>query len=111
MNELKSTSHHLPVILAISGASGTIYGIRILQFLLENSYKVEFVISESAAKVAQSELGLNLSLNPKILKEQVLSYLKISNLKINSLNVWAYDDIAASISSGSYKTSGMIIAP
>ena len=111
MNDLKFTNQLLPIILAISGASGTLYGIRILQFLLESGYKVEFVISESALKVIQNELGLNFSLNPKLLREQVLSYLKISSVKNDSFTIWAHDDIAASISSGSYKTLGMIIAP
>ncbi len=119
----------LPVIVAISGASGTVYGMRLLHFLLENNYKVELVISESASKVAEAEINLNLSLNPKILKEQVLSYLSevrgqrseirkenshlpslISHLS-ELLNVWSHNDIAASISSGSYRTSGMIIIP
>ena len=107
-----SNNLSLPVIVAISGASGTIYGIRLLQFLLENNYKVELVISESASKVAETEINLNLSLNPKILKEQVLSHLENpANKKEELLNVWASDDIAASISSGSYRTSAMVIIP
>lgn len=102
----------LPVIVAISGASGTIYGIRLLQFLLENNYKVELIISKSASKVAEAEINLKLSLNPKILKEQVLSYLENpANKKEELLNVWSYDDITASISSGSYRTSAMVIIP
>ena len=108
-NYLKS-----PITIAISGASGTVYGIRTLQFLLENNYKVELVISESATKVAKEETSLTLSTSPELLKEQVLSYLeKNSNKKIQSalLNVWAHNDIGASISSGSYRTLGMIIIP
>ena len=104
----------LPITIAISGASGTIYGIRTLQFLLENNYKVELIISESATKVAKEETNLTLSTSPELLKEQVLSYLeKNSNKKIQSalLNVWAHNDIGASISSGSYRTLGMIIIP
>lgn len=99
----------LPIIVAISGASGTIYGIRTLQFLLTNNYKVELVISESASKVAKEELGLNFSLEPEILKEQVLANTKSQSSEL--LNVWGYDDISASISSGSYKTQGMLIIP
>ena len=101
----------LPVIVAISGASGTIYGIRLLQFLLENNYKVELVISESASKVAQTEINLNLSLNPKTLKEQVETYCGTPLHSFSHLNVWSHNDIAASISSGSYRTSAMIIIP
>lgn len=102
----------LPVIVAISGASGTIYGVRLLQFLLENNYKIELIVSKSASKVAEAEINLKLSLNPKILKEQVLSYLKNpANKKEELLNIWSHDDITASISSGSYRTSAMIIIP
>jgi len=103
-----------PITVAISGASGTVYGIRILQFLLENNYKVDFIISESASKVAKEEINLDLSLNPHLLKEQVLSHFTVkSNNKINGafLNVWAHNDISASISSGSYRSLGMIIVP
>ena len=105
---------NLPIIIAISGASGTIYGLRTLQFLLENNYKVELIISESAAKVALDEVNLYLSIDPEILKEQVLSYLESKNKKGDFgklLKVWAFNDVAASISSGSYQTSGMIIIP
>lgn len=107
-----SNNLSLPVIVAISGASGTVYGIRLLQFLLENSFKVELVISKSASKVAQAELNLNLSTNPTLLKEQVLSCLDSSTSKKEELlNVWAHDDITASISSGSYRTSAMVVIP
>ena len=108
---LEKTESSLPIIIAVSGASGTIYGLRILQFLLEHNYKIELVISESACKVAISEIGLDLSLNSEKQKKQVLSYLKIPYDKSNLLNVWDYKDIAASISSGSYKTLGMVIIP
>ncbi|MBI3590119.1 MAG: UbiX family flavin prenyltransferase [Candidatus Melainabacteria bacterium] len=115
MNDLTDSNYlKFPITIAITGASGTIYGIRILQFLLENNYKVELVISESASKVALDELNVSLSLNPEILKEQVLSYLELkNNKKIQRvlLNTWAHNDIAASISSGSYRTLGMIIIP
>ncbi|MBI2996614.1 MAG: UbiX family flavin prenyltransferase [Candidatus Melainabacteria bacterium] len=101
---------NLPIVLAISGASGTIYGLRTLQVLLENNYNVELIISENAIKVAKDELDLNLSTNPEFLKEQVLSYLKLSAFS-SQLQAYSHNDISASISSGSYKTNGMIIIP
>lgn len=110
----KSENLKFPITIAISGASGIIYGIRTLQFLLENNYKVELVISESATKVALDEINLYLSFDPEILKEQVLSYFENAGVKKdmrNLLNVWAHNDISAAISSGSYRTSGMVIIP
>jgi 4-hydroxy-3-polyprenylbenzoate decarboxylase len=103
-----------PITVGISGASGTIYAIRTLQFLLENNYRIDLVISDGAIKVAQSEINLEFSNNPEILKEQVLSYLEnASKKKIQRafLNVWSNNDISAPIASGSYRTLGMIIIP
>lgn len=110
MRDLENSNKTYPIIVSISGASGSIYGFRLLQFLLEHNYNVEFVISQSATVVAHDELGLMLSENPAELKEQVLSYLKLP-APSSIFNVWSYKDIAASISSGSYKTSGMVIVP
>lgn len=107
---MDSENKNLPIILAISGASGTVYGLRAIQFLLQNNYKVELVISQSASRVAACELNLTLDTEPSILKQQVLSYLKVEGFS-NNLNVWSIYDIASSISSGSYKTQGMIIIP
>ncbi len=103
-------SRNLPIILAISGASGTIYGFRTLHFLLQNNYNVDLVISKNTSKVAITELNLALSSNPTVLKEQVLSYLSLKSFSSN-LNVWSHDDISATFSSGSYLTKGMMIVP
>lgn len=102
----------LPITIAMSGASGTVYGLRTIQFLIDNGYKVEFVISNSALRVAKEEIGLTLSSNPESLKKQVLSHL-FPNSKWNDdlLKVWSFTDIAASISSGSFRSAGMIIVP
>ena len=97
-----------PIIVGITGASGTIYGLRLIQVLLEGNYKVELIFSESAIKVAKSELNLHLSTNPDVLKKQVETYIGAS---YPQLTLWSYADIAASISSGSYKTQGMIVIP
>lgn len=107
---------NLPIVLAISGASGSIYGLRTLQFLLQNNYSVELIISQSALKVAKAELGIELSLESNKLIKQVLSYMSdfgYSDIDFNAefLNIWDFDNIAASIASGSFKTMGMIVIP
>jgi len=103
-------STNLPIILAISGASGSIYGLRLLQFLLEHKYGVELVISNSAKRVMAQELSLSLSSNLNEVKQQLLSYLKL-NISDEYFSVWDHKNIAASISSGSFKTRGMVIIP
>ncbi|ACP46042.1 3-octaprenyl-4-hydroxybenzoate carboxy-lyase [Sulfolobus islandicus Y.G.57.14] len=85
------------VIIGISGASGTIYGIRTVQFLNELGYETHIIISKSAEKVAQKELGINL----------------IEELKKYSSNIYIQSQIEAAPSSSSFSitSESMIIIP
>lgn len=85
------------VIIGISGASGTIYGIRTVQFLNELGYETHIIISKSAEKVAQKKLGINL----------------IEELKKYSSNIYIQSQIEAAPSSSSFSitSESMIIIP
>jgi 4-hydroxy-3-polyprenylbenzoate decarboxylase len=89
MNETVS-----PIIIAISGASGIIYGIRLLQVLKQLEIPTHLVISKSAELTRAAETSLTHS--------QLIALADVS---------YAPGDLAAAISSGSFKTKGMIIAP
>jgi len=82
------------IIVAISGASGAIYGIRLLEVLKEQNMETHLVISDGAALTIKSET-------------------KYSIEEVKSLANYHYSnkDIGAAIASGSFKTFGMIIAP
>ncbi|MBV8119582.1 MAG: UbiX family flavin prenyltransferase [Alphaproteobacteria bacterium] len=82
------------IIVGISGASGTIYGARLLELLRPLPVETHLVISRTA------ELTLALETD-----------LKPAALKGNADVVHAIADMAAAISSGSFKTIGMVIAP
>ncbi len=109
----------LPIGLGVTGASGAVYGLGLLEFLLAHDFQVELVYSENAREVAYHELGIDLrGLNDNEFKSQLLKWFTsrssksdLSNAFANKLNLWHHRNIAASISSGSYKTQGMIIAP
>lgn len=82
------------LIIGISGASGIIYGIRLLQVLQSLPVETHLVISK-AAQLTRAH-------------ETTMSAAELKSLA----NVYhRYNDIAASIASGSFKTMGMIIAP
>lgn len=100
--------NNYPIILGISAASGFVYGIRVLEFLLKNSYRTELIISSNAYYIAAHELGLELSHCRETIHKNILEFLKIET---NNLKVWLDNEMWASPSSGSYKTNGMIIAP
>jgi 4-hydroxy-3-polyprenylbenzoate decarboxylase len=82
------------LIIGISGASGVIYGIRMLELLRNLPVETHLVMSRSAEITIAHETDL-----------------KIAHIRALA-DVWyKQDDIGAAISSGSFKTLGMIIAP
>jgi len=83
------------IIVGISGASGVIYGIRLLEVLSKTDYEVHLIISEVAEQIIKHEFGI----------EDILEIKKLASV------VYDIKDMAAKISSGSFITEGMIIAP
>jgi len=82
------------VVVGITGATGAIFGIRILQALRELDVKTEVILSKWARITIQHETEFTSS------EVEALA----TEIHLNS-------NLAASISSGSFKTDGMIIAP
>ncbi|MBI5171850.1 MAG: flavin prenyltransferase UbiX [Candidatus Obscuribacter sp.] len=96
----------LPFVVAITGASGAIYGLRLLQFLLSSGQPVDLLLSKAAQRVMKEEHDLILEGDVENL---LLSYLKLPKavpLKLHPLN-----DYGASVASGSYRTRGMVVLP
>jgi flavin prenyltransferase len=83
----------LPLIVGISGASGAIYGIRLLE-VLKGKIPTHLVVSKSAALTLKQELDLSVA------QVRALAHTHHANA-----------DVGAAISSGSFKTRGMVIAP
>lgn len=93
-------------ILAISGASGSILGIRVLENLIRVS-EVHLIISSNSFSIIREETGLDwFSENEKDVEKRIREYLGSSRL-------YYYDEskLAAPISSGSFLTSGMLVVP
>ncbi len=83
------------IIIAITGATGAIYGLRLLQVLKENkAWETHLIISDAGALNIQHELDM---------KRREMH--ELANIVHN------VSDIAASIASGAFPTAGMIIAP
>ncbi len=92
------------IIIGITGASGVVYGQRLLQALSDKLYSIHLSISEAAIKVIESELNLSLNLNDF----DVSKFIGRKNHRVTYHHI---SNIAASISSGTLKTRAMIIAP
>ena len=83
------------IIVGISGASGVIYGIRMLEVLRTVPDVETHLVMSSAA-------GTTISLETDMTPDEVAALADV---------VYRFRDIAAPISSGSFKTDGMIILP
>jgi len=96
----------LPFVLAITGASGSIYGLRLSQYLLEQEQPVELLVSKAALQVMEQENGLTFG---DAFKVELLEYLGLSFRA--PLTVHNLTNYGTSVASGSYKTMGMAIVP
>lgn len=98
-----------PIVLAITGASGSAYGRRLLQVLLQAERSVHLVMSHAAAEVMRVEEGINIDLSRRdpaaLLDEQALTDHG------DQLHWHGLSDFSAGIASGSFRTSGMVICP
>jgi 4-hydroxy-3-polyprenylbenzoate decarboxylase len=97
-------------VVGITGASGAPYARRLLQVLLESGHKVKLVVTESGERVLAIELGLRLEGPLDERAEQWRSFLGRPSGD-PALELFHLRDMAASISSGSYPTSGMVVIP
>ncbi len=99
-------SGSLPFVLAITGASGSIYGMRLLQYLLSVKQPVELLISRAALQVMKEENDLILGDDYRGKLEEFLDLAPDAPLTIHKLT-----DYGASVASGSYRTKVMAIVP
>lgn len=97
-----------PVVLAVSGASAQPLAQRALQLLLEAGEAVELVTSRGAIGVWQAELGLRVPSEPDA---QEAFWRERTAVSTGQLRCHRWNDQAAGIASGSFKTRGMVILP
>ena len=84
-----------PLLLAITGASGSIYAKFFMQVLNSVNMKVELILSEAGEQVALFELGKK----------------GLDELKGMASRIYSHDNIAAKPASGSARYSAMVILP
>ena len=83
-----------PIIVGISGASGAIYGVRLLQALHGQNIPAHLIISKSATLTLKEEIGVS-----------------IDQVRALAEKTYQNTDVGAAISSGSFPTRGMLIMP
>ena len=84
----------LPLVVAITGATGVIYGVEMLRVLKEIGQETHLILSEAA--------GLNLSIETRYNVNDVTALARVA---------YSNKDVGAAVASGSFRTRGMIVAP
>jgi flavin prenyltransferase len=97
-------SAELPIVLAMTGASGAPYAVRLLQILCRAGRTVHLTISNSGAQVLEEEVGLAVALNR-------FDPLVFGDLEPGRLIYHHQSDFNAGIASGSFRTAGMVVSP
>lgn len=121
-----------PIVVAITGASGAVYAVRLLEVLLSSGHTVHTTISPAAAQVLETELGIRIDLknfeighllpNPNDVLDESMSaglqkdamssaIFSDSAIHKGNLTYHHYHDFTAGIASGSFLTKGMVVCP
>lgn len=97
-----------PWIVALTGASGIIYGVRLVESLIDLGHEVALIVSDAGRLVLGEEMGLppEVSLSDR----QTLIDL-FGAFRLAALKVYAPNDLCAPLASGSYPTRGMVVMP
>ncbi|WP_420540617.1 UbiX family flavin prenyltransferase [Paenibacillus kyungheensis] len=91
-------------IVGITGASGSIYGIRLTEVLLSLGYTVHLVISNAGWRVLKEEMDWEASSREEMLEQYFGEWSE-------QLVYHSFSDIGATIASGSFRVKAMIIVP
>ncbi|MBU5345486.1 UbiX family flavin prenyltransferase [Paenibacillus lautus] len=91
-------------VVGITGASGSIYGVRLTESLLSLGYDVQLIISNAGWRVLKEEMGFQTGNREEVLAEKFGGYE-------GRVIYHPISDIGATIASGSYLVEGMIIMP
>jgi 4-hydroxy-3-polyprenylbenzoate decarboxylase len=97
------------LVLALTGASGAPYGVRLLEVLLRAGCTVHLVLSPAAVQVIEQELDRRVRLDRFALAD-LLGDAALT-LDAGQVRYHHFMDFQAGIASGSFRTAGMVVCP
>ncbi len=96
------------ICVALTGASGAQYGLRLLDCLLANQRAVDVIFSQAALAVLKLEMGISISARPREAQRQLCQRFKAD---AQLIRVYGLEEWTAPIASGSAVDSAMVICP
>lgn len=106
---MNNTNHNdKPITLALTGASGAQYGLRLLECLLKKQKRVYLMVSAAAQTVIATETDITCPGQPK---EAQAFFTDKYNAAENQLMVFGKDQWMAPVASGTNRASAMVVCP
>lgn len=97
------------ICLALTGASGLPYGLRLLECLLEAGCRVQLLYSQAAQVVARQELNFELPSRPSDARAALLA--RFPTVDAEKLSVYGREEWFAPVASGSNPPDAMVVCP
>lgn len=99
------------LVVAVTGASGSAYAVRLVEVLLRTGRTVHLTISPAAVEVLSQELERTVRLEPEGFEPAALLGPAAGGLDLSRLHYHHFRDFRAGIASGSFLTAGMAVCP
>ncbi len=106
---MTESSRSRPLIVGVAGASGLIYAVHTVKYLLAADYHVELVASKAAYMVWAEESGVKMP--PEPTKQARFWRDQTAVPTAGKLTCHTWGDVGANIASGSFRTLGMLVIP
>ncbi|OGW85104.1 MAG: hypothetical protein A3C35_02650 [Omnitrophica bacterium RIFCSPHIGHO2_02_FULL_46_11] len=136
-----NANHQKPLVVGITGASGSVYGLRFVKAITELGHPITLTLSHAAGLVIREELGIEIDVKDpscvtKLFSNPVIASLPATNLCgrakqsrgheiasslsaprndepsiLNLISYYPEHEMTAPIASGSYPARGMVIVP
>ena len=103
-----TSDQDLPIVVAITGASGAVYAQRLLEVLLQLGQQIQLVISRSGQTLLRQELGLEVDLQQFSAADLKLD---VADDVLPSIQYFHFSNYFSPPASGSARTTGMVICP
>lgn len=95
------------IVVGITGASGSIYGLRLIEELLRAQLQVSLMLSDAGRQVLAFETGLQLDTDPVACEAQLRKHFSAAD----ALQVFGSKDFFAPVASGSSAPDAVVICP
>lgn len=106
----RSSHKNYPLVIGITGASGTVLGLRLLKEVVALGVEVDLILTEKCLQVLSSETDFTYQQHQPRLP-QLLNWLGIEESQHALVRQHANTNIGATTASGTYLTRGMVVAP